>query len=147
MASVSAFRNGGLAAARYGLHRLYRTRRATVSVIDTDKWTVTNRKGRSASRQINLRGMAIRTSAVGMTKDRGDRYRDPAGGTACPQVPIRSCSQDAAGKILYVANENDNTVTITIPENRVRLGDIEVGVERRHGISPMARSDQYVRDH
>ena len=38
-------------------------------------------------------------------------------------------TQDAAGKILYVANENDNTVTVIDLEKRVRVGDIQVGVE------------------
>ena len=38
-------------------------------------------------------------------------------------------AQDAAGKILYVANENDNTVTVIDLEKRARLGDIQVGVE------------------
>ena len=38
-------------------------------------------------------------------------------------------TQDAAGKILYVANENDNTVTVIDIERRTRLGDIQVGVE------------------
>jgi YVTN family beta-propeller protein len=37
--------------------------------------------------------------------------------------------QDAAGKILYVANENDNTVTIIDIEKRARLGEFQVGVE------------------
>src|SRR5437588_5820579 len=37
--------------------------------------------------------------------------------------------QDKAGKILYVANENDNTVTIIDIERRARVGDVQVGVE------------------
>ena len=36
---------------------------------------------------------------------------------------------DPTGKILYVANENDNTVTIIDIERRARLGEVEVGVE------------------
>src|SRR3954453_15629650 len=37
--------------------------------------------------------------------------------------------QDKAGKILYVANENENTVTLVDIERRARLGDVQVGVE------------------
>ena len=49
-------------------------------------------------------------------------------------------TQDAAGKILYVANENDNTVTVIDLEKRVRLGDIQVGVEPEGmAISPDGR--------
>src|SRR6202008_1897705 len=33
------------------------------------------------------------------------------------------------GKVLYVANENDNTVTIIDMEKRARVGDVQVGVE------------------
>src|SRR4029079_10000569 len=38
-------------------------------------------------------------------------------------------TQDAAGKILYVANENANTVTVIDIQKPPRLGDIQVGVE------------------
>jgi len=38
-------------------------------------------------------------------------------------------TQDPSGKLLYVANENDNTVTILDIEKRARVGDVEVGVE------------------
>src|SRR5204863_358273 len=45
--------------------------------------------------------------------------------------------QDHDGKILYVANENDNTVTMIDIEKRARLGDVQVGVEPEGmGISP-----------
>jgi PQQ-dependent catabolism-associated beta-propeller protein len=37
--------------------------------------------------------------------------------------------QDKTGKILYVANENDNTVTLIDLERRARMGDVQVGVE------------------
>src|SRR5437588_13001217 len=48
--------------------------------------------------------------------------------------------QDKAGKILYVANENDNTVTIIDIERRARLGDVQVGVEPEGmAISPDGR--------
>ena len=46
-------------------------------------------------------------------------------------------TQDPAGKILYVANENDNTVTIIDMEKRARLGEVQVGVEPEGmGLSP-----------
>ncbi len=42
---------------------------------------------------------------------------------------------------MYVANENDNTVTVIDLEKRARLGDIQVGVEPEGmTISPTARS-------
>jgi PQQ-dependent catabolism-associated beta-propeller protein len=48
--------------------------------------------------------------------------------------------QDKAGKILYVANENDNTVTIIDIERRARVGDVQVGVEPEGmAISPDGR--------
>src|SRR6516162_3531088 len=37
--------------------------------------------------------------------------------------------QDHTGKILYVANENDNTVTIIDLERRVPLDEVQVGAE------------------
>ena len=37
--------------------------------------------------------------------------------------------QDTAGKLLYVANENDNTVTVIDIEKRERLAEVPVGVE------------------
>ena len=43
-------------------------------------------------------------------------------------------TQDAAGKILYVANENDNTVTIIDLETQTRMGDVQVGVEDRKSV-------------
>src|ERR1700747_3271965 len=46
-------------------------------------------------------------------------------------------TQDQTGKILYVANENDNTVTIIDLERRVPLGGVQVGVEPEGmGLSP-----------
>jgi PQQ-dependent catabolism-associated beta-propeller protein len=46
-------------------------------------------------------------------------------------------TQDAAGKILYVANENNNTVTIIDMDKRQPLGEVQVGVEPEGmGISP-----------
>jgi PQQ-dependent catabolism-associated beta-propeller protein len=37
--------------------------------------------------------------------------------------------EDPAGKVLYVANENDNTVTVIDIEKRTQLGAVQVGVE------------------
>ena len=46
-------------------------------------------------------------------------------------------AQDPSGKILYVANENDNTVTVIDIEKRVPLGEVQVGVEPEGmGLSP-----------
>jgi PQQ-dependent catabolism-associated beta-propeller protein len=46
-------------------------------------------------------------------------------------------TDDPSGRLLYVANENDNTVTIIDIERRARLGDVEVGVEPEGmGLSP-----------
>ena len=45
--------------------------------------------------------------------------------------------QDHTGKILYVANENDNTVTIIDLERRVPLDEVQVGAEPEGmGLSP-----------
>ena len=46
-------------------------------------------------------------------------------------------TQDAAGKILYVANENNNTVTIIDMDKRQPLGEVQVGSSREGmGIRP-----------
>jgi YVTN family beta-propeller protein len=45
-------------------------------------------------------------------------------------------TDDPSGRLLYVANENDNTVTIIDIERRARLGDVAVGVEPGDGIEP-----------
>ena len=45
--------------------------------------------------------------------------------------------EDPDGKMLYVANEDDNTVTIIDIAHRVQVGDVQVGVEPEGmGISP-----------
>jgi YVTN family beta-propeller protein len=57
-------------------------------------------------------------------------------------------TQDAAGKILYVANENDNTVTIIDLEKRAARRHPGRRRARRHGDQPGRQDpDQYVRDH
>ena len=113
----------------------------TVSVIDTDRWTVTNTiKVGQRPRGIEFtRDGKFVLVAVGdddtiqmidtMTKQVVDTL--PSGPD--PELFV----QDAAGKMLYVANENDNTVTMIDIEKRARLGDIQVGVEPEGmGISP-----------
>jgi PQQ-dependent catabolism-associated beta-propeller protein len=46
-------------------------------------------------------------------------------------------TQDPTGKLLYVANENDNTITIIDLASRTRVGDVQVGVEPEGmGMSP-----------
>jgi YVTN family beta-propeller protein len=40
-------------------------------------------------------------------------------------------TQDPTGKVLYVANDNDNTVTIIDMEKRTRIGEVQVGSNRK----------------
>ena len=66
----------------------------------------------------------------------------------CPPGPIPSCLRRIrTGKILYVANEDANTVTIIDLEKRVPLGEVQVGVEPEGGHQP-GRQDpgQHLRD-
>src|SRR5712675_2088593 len=81
----------------------------TVSVIDTDSWTVT------------------KTIKVGQRPRGIDFTRD--GKFVMVAVGDDDTIQVIDGKTHYVANENDNTVTVIDLEKRVRLGDIQVGVE------------------
>jgi len=105
----------------------------TVSVIDTDTWTVTT-----------TIKVGQRPRGIGLTKDGksvlvavGDDDTIEVIDVAKQQVVDTLPSgpdpelfvQDADGKILYVANENDNTVTIIDIARRARLGDVQVGVE------------------
>ena len=105
----------------------------TVSVIDTDSWSV-----------IKTIKVGQRPRGIEFTKDGkfvlvavGDDDKIEVIDVATQQVVDSLPSgpdpelftQDAAGKILYVANENDNTVTVIDLQKRVRVGDIQVGVE------------------
>src|SRR6201999_3505447 len=89
----------------------------TVSVIDTEKWAVT------ATIKVGQRPRGIEFTRDGkfVLVAVGDDDTLPSG----PDPEL--FTQDAAGKVLYVANENDNTVTIIDLEKRSRLGDIQVG--------------------
>ena len=88
----------------------------TVSVIDTDKWAVT------ATIKVGQRPRGIEFTKDGkfVLVAVGDDDKIEVIDTATRQVVDSLPSgpdpelfaQDAAGKILYVANENDNTVTI-----------------------------------
>ena len=99
----------------------------TVSVIDTDKWIVT--------KTIKV---GQRPRGIGFTRDGksvlvavGDDDKIEVIDALTQQVVDSLPSgpdpelftQDAAGKILYVANENDNTVTVIDLEKRVRIID------------------------
>jgi PQQ-dependent catabolism-associated beta-propeller protein len=80
----------------------------TVSVIDTDKWTVT------ATIKVGQRPRGIEFTRDGKF------------------VMVAVGDDDTIQMIdtkTYVANENDNTVTIIDIQKRTRLGDIQVGVE------------------
>jgi PQQ-dependent catabolism-associated beta-propeller protein len=105
----------------------------TVSVIDTDSWTVTKTikvgqrpRGIEFTRAGKFVMVAVGdddTIQVIDAKTQGIVDTLPSG----PDPEL--FTQDAAGKTLYVANENDNTVTVIDLEKRARLGDIQVGVE------------------
>ena len=106
----------------------------TVSVIDTDKWAVIN------TIKVGQRPRGIEFTQDGKfvlvavgdddTIEMIDTATQQDGRTRLPSGPDPELfTQDAAGKTLYVANENDNTVTIIDLEKRVRVGDVQVGVE------------------
>src|SRR3977135_1689625 len=106
----------------------------TVSVIDTDSWTVTKTiKVGQRPRGIEFtRNGKFVLVAVGDAADKIE-WIDTGPQQVVDSLPSgpdpELFTQDAAGKTLYVANENDNTVTIIDLEKRVRVGDIQVGVE------------------
>ncbi|MEW6151661.1 MAG: beta-propeller fold lactonase family protein, partial [Pseudomonadota bacterium] len=103
----------------------------TVSVIDTETWTVTKTiKVGQRPRGIDLtRDGKFVMVAVG--DDDTIQVIDAKTQTVVDSLPSgpdpELFAQDAAGKTLYVANENDNTVTVIDLEKRARLGDIQVG--------------------
>src|SRR5947209_11898421 len=113
----------------------------TISVVDTDKFTV-----------VKTIKVGQRPRGIELTKD-GKFILVAVGDDDTIQViDVRTheivatlpsgpdpelFTQDHAGKILYVANENDNTVTIIDLERRVPLGEVQVGVEPEGmGLSP-----------
>jgi len=87
--------------------------------------------GQAAARHRIHKGWQVRAGRVAMTTRSSDRCCDTAGGgQPALRAPIRIVHPGTpAGKILYVANENDNTVTIIDLEKRVASADIQVGVE------------------
>src|SRR5947209_6861502 len=105
----------------------------TVSVIDTDSWTVT------ATIKVGQRPRGIEFTRDGkfVLVAVGDDDTIQVIDTATRQVVDSLPSgpdpelfvQDAPGKILYIANENDNTVTTIDLEKRVRIGDVQVGAK------------------
>src|ERR1700755_2377234 len=103
----------------------------TVSVIDTDTWTVTNtiKVGqRPRGIEFTRDGKSV---LVAVGDDDKIEVIDVATQRVVDSLPSgpdpELFTQDAAGKILYVANENDNTVTVIDIRKRTRLGDIQVG--------------------
>src|SRR5215472_3970526 len=98
----------------------------TVSVIDTNSWTVTDTiKVGQRPRGIEFtRDGKFVMVAVGDddTIDVIDAATKKVVDTLPSGPDPELFTQDAAGKILYVANENDNTVTVIDLEKRARLG-------------------------
>src|SRR6185437_12739335 len=88
----------------------------TVSVIDTDKWAVTNTikvgqrpRGIEFTRDGKFVMVAVGDDdTIQMIDAATQQVVDSLPSGPDPELFI----QDAAGKILYVANENDNTVTV-----------------------------------
>ncbi|MGH6713124.1 MAG: beta-propeller fold lactonase family protein, partial [Bradyrhizobium sp.] len=102
----------------------------TVSVIDTDKWAVT------ATIKVGQRPRGIEFTRngkfvlVAVGDDDKIEVIDVATQQVVDSLPSgpdpELFTQNAAGTILYVANENDNTVTVIDLEKRVRIGDVQV---------------------
>jgi PQQ-dependent catabolism-associated beta-propeller protein len=105
----------------------------TVSVIDTDTWTVT----KTIKVGQRPRGIAFTRDGkfvmVAVGDDDTIQVIDAKKMEIVDTLPSgpdpELFAQDAQGKTLYVANENDNTVTVLDLEKRVRIGDVQVGVE------------------
>ena len=100
----------------------------TVSVIDTDSWTVTRTikvgqrpRGIEFTRDGKFVMVAVGDDdTIQVIDTRKQEVVDTLPSGPDPELFV----QDAAGKILYVANENDNTVTIIDLEKRARIGDV-----------------------
>src|SRR6516225_603660 len=105
----------------------------TVSVIDTDSFTVTDTikvgqrpRGIEFTRDGKFVMVAVGDDdTIQLIDAEKKQVVDTLPSGPDPELFI----QDSAGKILYVANENDNTVTVIDLEKRARIGDIQVGVE------------------
>ncbi len=97
----------------------------TVSLIDTHKWIVT----KTIKVGQRPRGIEFARDGKSVLVAVGDDDKIEVIDAATQQVVDSLPSgpdpelftQDAAGKILYVANENDNTVTIIDLEKRARV--------------------------
>src|SRR5258708_34489533 len=101
----------------------------TVSVIDTDSWTVTKtikvgerprgieftRDGKSVMVAVGDDDtMQVIDAATQAIRDTPPSRPDPA-----------LFTQDASGKVIYVANDNDSTVSITDLHKPRRTGDVQ----------------------
>src|SRR5213082_2473779 len=105
----------------------------TVSVIDTDKFTV------AKTIKVGQRPRGIELSKdgkfilVAVGDDDTIQMIDTNTHEIMATLPSgpdpELFTQDPSGKLLYVANENDNTVTIIDMATRARIGEVQVGVE------------------
>src|SRR5437899_8512529 len=97
----------------------------TVTVIDTDKWTVTDTikvgqrpRGIEFTRDGKFVMVAVGDDdAIQMIDTSTQQVVDTLPSGPDPELFV----QDKAGQILYVANEHDNTVTILDLEKRPRI--------------------------
>ena len=122
----------------------------TLSVIDTDKWAVikTIKVGERRAASSHQDGKLV---LVAVGDDETIEVIDTATKQVVDGLPsalIPSCSfRMRPAEYLYVANENDNTVTIIDIERRARVGDVQVGVEPKAWRSAGWKdSHQYIRD-
>jgi len=103
----------------------------TVSVIDTDQWQVvkTIKVGQRPRGIAVTKDKKIRAGRGGRRRyDPDDRHQDPRDRRQAA-LRARSRAVRRGGKLIYVAHENDNTVTIVDIEKRTQLGAVQVGVE------------------
>src|SRR6266480_3098999 len=105
----------------------------TISVIDTDKFTVVKTikvgqrpRGIELTKDGKFILVAVGDDDTIQMIDTGT-YEIAATLPSGPDPELFAL--DPSGMLLYVANENDNTVTIIDVEKRTRLGDVQVGVE------------------
>src|SRR3954447_20890695 len=105
----------------------------TVSVIDTDSWTVTKTikvgqrpRGIDFTRDGKFVMVAVGDDDTIQVID----AKTQAVVDSLPSGPDPELfAQDAAGKVLLGPNQNDNTVPVIGLEKRTPLGDLQVGVE------------------
>ena len=145
---LSAFRNGRVARggyARLGLHGLCVQREEQHRIGDRYRQMDRHQdhQGRPAAARHRVHaGRQVRAGRGRRRRhDPGDRCRDASRSSdTLPSGPDPELfTQDAAGKILYVANENDNTVTI-IDRRKARPHRRDPGRRRAGGHGASART-------